>query len=182
MRKFDTLQKIKIANILAEQRYRMRLKESTESDLIDTVIQKINDFSTDDGSFDDYEFKIVLQNDRINSFVNGVNVELIEILASGKYKMTSRGYYSPGRYSGPPEDSYPDESEAPEFDIMINEIKISGYDNDDNEMLIGEMMGGDVQRMPKEFLQSIEEKVYEMLLDSGKFDSSSRFDDYNDYD
>lgn len=179
MKRFDKLKNIKKVNILAEQRYSRRLNESSEIDLINVITQKINDFWKEDGDFDDNNFKIILLNDKIDG-LNGVNT--IEIIANGKYRMTSAGYYRPGRYHGPPEDSYPDESENPEFEIVINEIKINGLDMDGNEISTMEIMGSDIQKMPKEFLRGIDLKVDEMLLDSGRFndldDEPDRYEDY----
>lgn len=183
MKRFDKLKNIKKVNILAEQRYSRRLNESSEIDLINVITQKINDFWEEDSDFDSSNFKIILLNDKIDGLViNGINIDTIEIVANGEYRMTSAGYYRPGRYHGPPEDSYPDESENPEFEIVFKEIKINGWDIDGNEISVMEIIGNDIQKMPKEFLRSIDLKVDKMLLDSGRFDD---FDDepdrYEDY-
>ena len=186
MKRFDKLKNIKKVNILAEQRYKLKLNESTDSDLINLINQKIGGFSKEDGDFDDNKFTISLINDRIEGIViNGVNVNVIAIDVAGSYRMTSAGYYRPGKYHGPPEDSYPDESENPEFDIVITDIKIGSVDEDGNTTTIMELSDSNVQKMPKSILAAIEDKVVDMFLDSDRFDDAGdepdRYDDYDDY-
>ena len=175
MRRFDKLKNIKKVNLLAEQRYVSRINESTEMDLFNIIGQKAEGFSKEDGDFDNNKFEISLLNDRIDGLtMNSINIDAIVIDAMGKYNMISNGYSAPGRYYGPPEDSYPDESENPEFDVLVTDIKIGRIDGAGDVVTIMELNGPDVQKMPKSILSIIEGKVIDMLLDSG------RFDDYND--
>jgi hypothetical protein len=183
MRRFDKLKNMKKANLLAEQRYKFMLNESTEMDLMSIITQKIEGFSNEDSDFDDSNFTISLFNDRIEGLImNGMNIDTIVIDIAGKYDVTSHGYYSPGKSYGPPEDSYPDESEDAEFDIVITSVKIGTVDGSGDVTPIMELQGSDVQRLPKQFLGAVDGKVTEMLLDSGKFDPSDRNDDYDGYD
>ena len=186
MRRLDKLKNMKKANLLAEQRHRTMLNESTEMDLINLIINKFKGFSIEENDIDDNTFWMKLYNDRIEGVVfNGININDIQLQISGTYKMTSPGYYSPGKCYGPPEDCYPDESENPEFDIVINKFEISTTQVDgevEGFVELIELMGSDVQRLPKQLLGIIEERVDEMLLDSGKFDPSDRDDDYDGYD
>lgn len=182
MRRFDKLKNIKKANILAEQRHRTMLNESTEMDLINIVTQKIETFSVEDSDFDDNNFTMSLFNDRIEGLImNGMNIDTIGIDIAGKYDVTSYGHYSPGKCYGPPEDCYPDESENPEFNIVITSVKIGSIDEDGDITPIIVLQGSDVQKLPKQLLGVLEGKVDEMLLESGKFDASDR-DDYDGYD
>jgi len=187
MRRFDKIINIKKANLLAEQRYRTSLNESTDVDLINLVVNNIQKFWVEQNDFDKRTFSLEFMTDKIEGVVfNGTNLENIVLQVRGTYDVTSRGYYSPGRSYGPPEDSYPDESENPEFDIEINNFDIlTSQENGLVELV--ELEGADVQKLPKEFLGMLEGKVDEMLLDSGDFDPSNSNDDYDrddrdDYD
>jgi hypothetical protein len=185
MRRLDKLKNMKKANLLAEQRHRTMLNESTEMDLINIITKKIQTFSNEDSDFDDSNFTISLFSDRVEGLIiNGMNIDSIVIDAAGKYDVTSYGHYSPGKCYGPPEDCYPDESEDPEFDIMFTSIKIGRVDENGDVTPIMELHGSDVQKLPKEFIYAIDNKVTDMLLESGKFDPSERHDDYepDDYD
>lgn len=182
MRRFDKLKNIKKANLLAEQRYMVKLNESTDVDLINFVVNNIQKFWVEQNDFDKTAFSLEFMTDKIEGVVfNGTNLENIVLQVRGTYDVTSRGYYSPGKSYGPPEDSYPDESESPEFDIVINNFDIlTSQENGLVELV--ELEGSDVQKLPKELLGMFEEKVTDMLLDSGDFDPSNRNDDYDDPD
>jgi|LakMenEpi03Aug12_release.lakeMendotaPanAssembly.Ray.scaffolds.fasta_scaffold1309825_1 hypothetical protein len=183
MKRFDKLKNIKKANILAEQRYKLRLIESTELDLMSVIGQKTMGFSVEDINFDNGKFKITLFNDKFDNLVmNGINIDGIGVDIDGTYEMLSRGYYRPGKYSGPPEDTYPDESENPEFDVVIDNIKIERYDNSGDSATIMELSGLDIKKMPKNFIEMVENKVIDMLLDSTEFDDyEDEPDRYEDY-
>jgi hypothetical protein len=188
MRKLDKLNSINKANLLAEQRYIAKLNESTDVDLINIITSKVNSFSMEDSNFDSDEFTISLFNDGIEGvIINGTAINNINVDITGKYEVTSHGYYSPGKYSGPPEDSYPDESEGAEFDTQITSIKIGTMEDSGDITPIMELQGPDIQKLPQEFIRTIDIKVSDMLLDSGKFDPSNKNDyydgpdDYDDY-
>jgi hypothetical protein len=177
MKRFDKLKNIKKANILAEQRYKRRLIESTELDLMSLIGQKATGFSMEGSDFGNGKFKITLFNDKFdNLVVNDVNIDGIGVDVDGTYKMLSSGYYRPGRCYGPPEDCYPDESENPEFDVVINNIKIDRYDDGGDSATIMELSGSDIKKIPTNFIDVVENKVIDMLLDSGEFDPSNDSD------
>lgn len=186
MRKLDKLNSINKANLLAEQRYIAKLNESTDVDLINIVTNKINAFSMEDSKFDSDEFTISLFNDGIEGvIINGTAINNINVDITGKYEVTSRGYHTPGKYYGPPEDSYPDEGESAQFDTKITSIKIGTMEDNGDITPIIELQGSDIQRLPQEFISTIDMKVSDMLLDSGEFDPSDKDDNYDgpdDYD
>lgn len=186
MRKFDKLKNIKKVNILVEQRHRTMLNESTEMDLVNFIGQKQAEFGLDSSEVNNGKFTLYYYyKPRIEGMIiNGMQVDRIGIDVTGEYKMTSPGYYRPGRCYGPPEDCYPDESENPEFDTVTKEIKIIyGNEENDEDREIS-FVGSDIKKVPAAFIDKIDNDINEILIESDESDSDSEYDgpDYDDYD
>jgi hypothetical protein len=189
MRRFDKLKNIRKANLLSEGRYIAKLNESTSVDLINIIIDKIKTFSDSERgnfSFEKNEFSLIIISEIDGLVINGVNINKIETTIYGRYNVLSHGYFRPGKYSGPPEDSYPDEGEDTEFDIVITNVEIDTIDFDDEYAPTMTFVGSDIQKLPVEFINAVDNKVTEMLLDSGEFDPRDKYYDYDgpddDYD
>lgn len=173
MRKFDKLKNIKKVNILAEQRHRTMLNESTEMDLVNFIGQKQAEFGLDSSEVNNGKFTLYYYyKPRIEGMIiNGMQVDRIGIDVTGEYKMTSPGYYRPGRCYGPPEDCYPDESENPEFDTVTKEIKIIYGNEENNEDREISFVGSDIKNVPAAFIDRIDNDIIEILIESDESDS-----------
>jgi hypothetical protein len=181
MRRFDKIKNMKKANLLAEQRYKTMLNESTDDDIINIVNQQVNAFSLEEDYFDNGKFEMSYFGPKVEGIVyENEAVSNIGLNTEGTYEMTSKGHYAPGRCYGPPEDCYPDESEDPEFDINIRYVSIRLYNENGENIETILLHGEQLRNLSSNLIGNIEGDVEEMLLKSGDFDP--RNNNNNNYD